>query len=97
MKGKVWLPGMGANHELDWLFNFSNLLILKGIRSRQKPQKQPRGTKSVQTFIRWNSKSSENWRRRAPSAVSGCRKAGPAVVQDGKRSDLRDVRSMRRG
>jgi hypothetical protein len=41
-------PSMGSNHELDRLFGICNLLILQGSRSRQKPQKQGSGTKSVQ-------------------------------------------------
>ncbi len=34
MNGKVWLPGMGSNHELDRFFIHSNLLILtKSLKS----------------------------------------------------------------
>jgi hypothetical protein len=29
LKQKVWLPGMGSNHELDKIFKVHNLLILK--------------------------------------------------------------------
>jgi hypothetical protein len=45
---KVWLPGMGSNHELDRFLKSRNLLILN---SREKPQKQAPGTKSVQNFF----------------------------------------------
>ena len=47
-----WLPGMDSNHELDRFFGLFNLLILQGSRSRKKPQKQGRGTKSVQNLPR---------------------------------------------
>jgi len=39
---------MDSNHELDRFFKHRNLLILQSRRSRQKPQKQACGTKSVQ-------------------------------------------------
>ena len=46
---EIWLPGMDSNHELDRFFRSRNLQILQGRRSRQKPQKQGRSAKSVQT------------------------------------------------
>jgi hypothetical protein len=51
LKQKVWLPGMGSNHEVDKILKSRKLLILQMGRSRQKHQKQASGTKSVQKFL----------------------------------------------
>jgi len=42
---------MDSNHELDKILKCRNLLILKSRSSRQKPQKQGLGTKSVQKIL----------------------------------------------
>jgi hypothetical protein len=57
---------MDSNHELDKILKSRNLLILKSRRSRQKPQKQPTGTKSVQ----------KNLSPRAKTAAEAVTKAG---------------------
>ena len=48
---KVWLPGMGSNHELDRILTDWKLLIIQGRQSLQKHQKQGLGTKTVQNFL----------------------------------------------
>ena len=50
MKQKVWLPGMGSNHELDRILKPRKLLILQSRRSRQKHKKQGFGTKVYKKF-----------------------------------------------